>query len=607
MVSRISGKVTAATLDSNENVQGHFVLKSAIGELGVPLSPDSLVLPKEANSLPADLRQAVLGLLGKAHAVATAPAAALPPDVRRFSKKIVIDRAVQTAEAGMRVTLHDTLSSSAAQLLMDFLGSDTARLDTLFPNAADRAFELDNMQGFDELRRLSVRGDCLADVVATILSADLTAKGPQQFLHDLSQAWSYRPGHVAVLVSGQGLPLPARFTLTDAQGNRTGALGTDGKMLKGIPYSDVLDIADASNQIVARLILIAAPQAGAFTVKAEDLPGAAANLGYLVSVVAPNATGDLVQTTSPALAYPQHPETMHTGSYTFAFDGFAGASVSSLATTTIVDPAPTVLSVVQLSWADVLRCDPEDPGTPVGRVVAVLFSEEVTPASVQDRLDSSAITNFSVEANKVVGVALQPGRRIAFVALRDPYGPFFARQMTVANVQDMKGHTMATWTGPMESTIGDHGGVVSGRVMNADGSPVPQANVRLFALLACDAGDPQWVGISSKPADADGRYQFDYVVTLPDRILAVNQETGESRNVRFNVQRDGQRLNVDIVYLGRGTLSGTTYDERGRPLTQTRSSCVEPHRRFRVPARSPMRRDGSSFRAFRSGTSMSKR
>ena len=43
-----TGKVTAATLDSGENVAGRFQLKTAIGELGVPLSPDSLVLPKEA-------------------------------------------------------------------------------------------------------------------------------------------------------------------------------------------------------------------------------------------------------------------------------------------------------------------------------------------------------------------------------------------------------------------------------------------------------------------------------------------------------------------------------------------------------------------------------
>src|SRR6185436_16012194 len=128
LVSLLTGKVSAATLDSDSNIAGRFALKTAVGELGVPLSPDSLVLPKEATSLPKSLRDAALGLLGKAYAVATAPAAALPRDVTRFSKKIVWDRAVEVAEAGFRFTLHETLPDTAAQLLMDFAGSGYARL-----------------------------------------------------------------------------------------------------------------------------------------------------------------------------------------------------------------------------------------------------------------------------------------------------------------------------------------------------------------------------------------------------------------------------------------------------------------------------------------------
>ena len=107
---------------------GRFALKTSVGELGVPLSPDSLVLPKEAGSLPLDLRTAAIGLLGKAYAVATAPAAALPKDVARFSKKLIWDRAIEVAEAGLRVTLHEPLRDGATQLLMDFMGSNYARL-----------------------------------------------------------------------------------------------------------------------------------------------------------------------------------------------------------------------------------------------------------------------------------------------------------------------------------------------------------------------------------------------------------------------------------------------------------------------------------------------
>ena len=576
LIAKKSGKVTAATLDSDDNVAGRFSLKAAVGELGVPLSPDSLVLPKEANGLrlpgdnPDDLKQAALGLLGKAHAVATAPPAALPSDVRRFSKKIVIDRAIQVAEAGLRASMGEPLPTSASQLLMDFMGSDVSRLASLYPKPADQAFEQGNFEGFDELRRKSVRGDQFAAAVGRTNAPALAAKGAQQFHHDLAQAWTYRPGHVSILVSGNGQPLPASFSLTDAQNRRVGTPAAGGKIVKEIPFSDVVDFTNGSGATIARLLVLAAPQAGAFQIAAAAGPGAPANAGYTVSVVSPLADGSLRQVTTPVLTFPQRPATIGgTGDpFIFTFAETGGEVISATTATAIVDPGPTVLAVFQQAHADVLRCDPEDPGVPAGRVVAVLFSEEVTPASVQDRLAAADITNFAIDGNRVVGVALQPGRRIAFLALRDPFGPFVTRTITISNVKDVRGNGMLPWIGTMQATVGIDGGVVSGRVLNADGTPVPFANVRLFALLTCGV-EPRWVGISSRPADASGKYQFDYVTKLPERILAVNLETGELRNVRFNVQRDGQRLNVDIVFLGRGTFTGTTFDERGRPLPGT--------------------------------------
>ena len=42
LTSLVSGQITAATLDSDGNVAGRFELKTSVGELGIPLSPDSL-------------------------------------------------------------------------------------------------------------------------------------------------------------------------------------------------------------------------------------------------------------------------------------------------------------------------------------------------------------------------------------------------------------------------------------------------------------------------------------------------------------------------------------------------------------------------------------
>ena len=105
---------------------------------------------------------------------------------------------------------------------------------------------------------------------------------------------------------------------------------------------------------------------------------------------------------------------------------------------------------------------------------------------------------------------------------------------------------------------------MSGRVLRADGSPVAFASMRLF--YPCTAGDEiTWIGISSKNAGADGRYAWDYVLSAP-RIMAVDPESdpehAEFRDVEFRIARDGQRMNVDLVLLGRGTFQGRTLDER---------------------------------------------
>ena len=569
--SRITGKVTAATLDSDGKVAGQFELKTAIGELDIPVSPDTLVLPKEASSLPKELRDAALGVLGKAYAVATAPPAAVPPDVRRFSRKIVIDRAVEVAEAGLRKTLHEPLPDTAAQLLMDFDGSNYARLGSLV-KPEDLTFEQDNFTGFDELRRRSVRGDAFAQAVGSILAPSLLSGTASGFHYNLAQKWTYRPAHVSILASASA-PLPVSISVVDPSGRVVGGRNAAGKVRKDVPYSDLLPFADASGAAIGELALLAKPASGAYKVR---LTQNGPQTPYTLSLVLPTQSGALRQVVFNLSAgqvpvLPQGPDDL----VTFTFELVTGTSVvpaqpvTAIATQTVDDPPPSVVSVIQQKDADAIRCDPAEPGIPAGRVVAVLFSEEVTPASVQDRLKAEDITGFQSTGNRIVGVALQPGRRIAFVALRDPIGPFVARTIKIDSATDLRGQAMTPFIGPIETTVGQQAGVVSGRVLRADGTPVPFANVRLFYRLDCGTV-PSWVGISSKSADADGRYSWDYVLrAFTDKIVAIDTDANESRTVPFNIQRDGQQLNADIIFLGRGTLAGTTRSEAGKVLRDT--------------------------------------
>ena len=196
---------------SDDNVTGRFALKTSVGELGVPLSPDSLVLPKEAGSLPLDLRTAAIGLLGKAYAVATAPAAALPKDIARFSKKLIWDRATEVAAAGLRVTLHEPLRDDATQLLMDFMGSNYARLPDRVSNPDDLDVRENRLR---RLRRAPPPVRARRRVRAGGGGADEGRPGQHwvaaAFHHDLAEKISYRPAHISVLISSGRLRCRSR-------------------------------------------------------------------------------------------------------------------------------------------------------------------------------------------------------------------------------------------------------------------------------------------------------------------------------------------------------------------------------------------------------------
>jgi hypothetical protein len=580
LVARLTGRVTAATLDSDANVAGQFSLKTAVGELGVPVSPDSLILPKEANGLPAELRRAALGLLGKAWAVSTAPAAALPKNIARMSKQIVLDRAVQVAEAGFRIQLHEPVPDSAAQLAFDFLGSDFNRLAATHAAPADLAFARADFSAFDALRRQSVRGDVFAAAVGSVIAPEVSGMGAAAFHRKLAENVAGRPPHVSVVVATQSGPLPFSISMVDASGRRVGRVDADGKVIKGIPFGEFIPLIEGGVQI-GQAIVLGAPDAGEYHLQFDLVPGSVATTPFDVSVIVPDAQGQLRQVTYGMLAADARPASPFGPGdpYRVLLDlpvaGTVSRPVQVGSDARIVPPLPRVLSAVQQAEADVASCGatlvlegvPEAVAlrAQLGRVIAVLFSTEVTPAAVQDRLTASGITRYLVEGNAVVGVALQPGRRIAFLGLRNAVGPFVSRQITISGVTDAQGRVMDAQTLPIETTVSDPAAVVSGQVLSAEGQAVPFADVRMF-MQFCD----RMVGLGSSVADSSGHFAFDWIrAGDANRATVVDPASGDGRRVDYSIQRNGQRLNVNVVFLGRGTLRGRTLGEDGRPLANT--------------------------------------
>ena len=576
--SHVTGTVYAATLDSDEKVAGRFELKTSIGELGIPLSPDSLVLPKEAGSLPETLRKAGIALLGKAYAAATAPASVLPKDVKRFTKKMVWDRAVEMAEAGLRYSLHEPLADTAKHLLMDFAGGDYARLSEEYPEpnqAGDLEAAQNDFIGFDDLRRRSFRGDVFANAITSILADDLASLGLEDFHTDFAETVSFRPEHLSVVIGSGGAPLPFRLALFDDQGLVLGEYDEENdKIIKEIPFSDYLTFTEEGGKPTAQMALVASPQGTGYTIRLDRNSGVPAGTPFSLSIVLPADTPSRLKHVvfSGMTGANGVPVIEQVAGDPYALtvemyaDGelIAGTPISPTQSTDIADPSPTVISVVQQADADRVHCCKAEAcsmaGVQVGRVLAILFSEEVTAESVQDQFNRIDITNYEPEENQVVAVAFQPGGRIVYLALRDSVGPFVQRQITVSNITDLRDNVMDPWTGPIEATITEPGAVLSGKILEADGTPVDMAEVRYFI----SNGECGWVGISAKRAGVDGGYGWDFVVkNRRGKIIAIDPETEESRSVQFTVARDGQRLNVNVVFLGRGTLMGRAFAEDG--------------------------------------------
>ncbi|HVN52660.1 MAG TPA: carboxypeptidase-like regulatory domain-containing protein, partial [Acidimicrobiales bacterium] len=237
--------------------------------------------------------------------------------------------------------------------------------------------------------------------------------------------------------------------------------------------------------------------------------------------------------------------------------------------TLLGDPAPQLVSVHQ--WGKGSAPDAKmtfDTGDPFGRLVAVLFSEEIQTD------DLKAPENFALPDHRIVSTSPQPDDRLVFVMLDKPVGPFVARSLTVHGARDLAGNAMAEQT---SAVVPDPdrgvGGVVSGTVRTPDGTPVPFASIKYGQMVSCtgcpDAYDwPQELVISDFVADAEGHYQLDFVLSEGSlfSLHALDPLTGHPGRVSTEIRWDGQQMGLDIIIRGYGSIVGHLLDEQGQPV-----------------------------------------
>ena len=568
-----SGRVTASNVDVEGEagvVSGRRLsLVAGVTESGVPLSPDTLILPsiisvlreRAAND---DLLSRALALLGEANSIATAPRGSLPVGVEPIAGNIVVQRARELTEAALRLDLSvqpgpggapepipEGLLLTLQDLYFDFLGAGLA--DT----------------GWDTLYRSSRQARLFGAALTEVLAGELVTLALSD-LAALQASWadteSYREDHVSLVLEGVGGDLPVVLTLTDFDERVLGGSLDPLGGLREIPKADVLTF-DTTGQVA----MVSNASSFRYVGSLVALEDGAFDLG----VVAPGIDGQLRQLLFRSLDVSAGEELLVTirprAEPAVVLTRADGSDIAPDDNVLIPDGPPEVLSVVQLADFETDE---------FGRVVGVLFDEEVTVDSSQ-RIDGYSISEAAiamvespdlVDANEVTSARLQFGDRLLLVGLRDPVGPFVSRQLDVSGVQDLRGQTMVPVVGApiLEDPDRREGAHVTGRVTRASGDPVAGAEITYYQAVVTEFGIRQERALLRKRADDQGAFNLDFVADIPResfRIDAADVATGERGSLRTSVRNDGERLSLDIVLIGRGSVEGTVRDAAGQPVT----------------------------------------
>ena len=279
MQANETGKIRASAFEADGNVSGRFVLSVGVGEQGIPLSPDTLVLPEWAYSLPNELINASLILLGEAYSIATTPPGGLPEGLPYISSDLVKERAVEFAEAGQRYTYGDSLINTVEILTLDWLGS---RLQDI---------------NFDILRRLTSKGLKFAQQQAIIFNDALNSQNAVQFQRSFTENCSYKPPFISALLSFGGEIRSASLRITDFYKNRLSNEQGILDLIRNIPYGE-LYLMEGPGQDPVDFALIGHPDENGYTI---EILGEADGT-FDLSLIVPDTTGGFRQVVFPAVS-----------------------------------------------------------------------------------------------------------------------------------------------------------------------------------------------------------------------------------------------------------------------------------------------------------------
>jgi len=541
-----SGQLVATYLnfDTQNGTTGNLKFTLGVGERGVPLSPDTLVLPAATSFVPQDVLNAAMRVLGQAWSVTNAPSGTLPSGVIRTTKEVVTQKALALAEAGLRINLGQPQTDAVRDLLFDFYGGSPVDA------------------GFDQVLRTTSAGTELARAIGIALQGTSeTSGGAAEYERQVAQIAASGSDFVSFAV-GNVTGAPVTMAIIDAQGRRASS-DTTAATLTASEIPSAVIVPFGTTPTASRLGVIASPVSPPYRLEMTGTGSGTINL----SVTVPNGNGSFIHATAsnvPVTAGAKYSLGLDPGNpLVLQIDADANGNYETsqpLTSASLFAQGPRLLS------ATVIGPETLAGAAPFGFNTAVLIDRLVDTAS------SSNVKNYTIVKNTVLSARRQLSGRLVFLTLEQPEGPYVLTQLAVANIADGRNVLGPPATTQLRSRLTDIGAVVSGRVFYADGTPV--RNLALIYAqnpeLTCAPPLDDIVGLTQTRTDDNGRYELRYVrqdaCGLPFQITTNDPNTGAPRTLSSSVRVAGEQIVLDIAIFGRGSVTGTVRNLTGSPV-----------------------------------------
>jgi hypothetical protein len=506
-------------------VSGNIELRTGIGERGIALAPNSIVLPDDVEHLPMPLIVAAQRVLGQAFSIATAPAGGLPAEVLYVKRQTVFERGRDLGAAGQRVFFGEPLERVVWDLLLDWMGHDHED------------------EGFEQLLRQTDAGREFLGEIAAIAAGSLGATDLLDLQRGFVDTTVARAPHASVVVGHDITGAPLRLELTNASDD---VLGSGSNAVTGSAFLPLVPGAEPASMIVLSEIadspyrlLGYAEQAGVVDL-GISLPGETDEIVHLRYPEIGLALGDRVRVTLLFDGSFPDLEVDENG------DGSIDRVVSPIVDR-ILEGAPTVLAVRQLEQTSNDGLDPAVHGL----LIAALFDKPVQPGSAQ------TFENYRVESNAVIAAAPQPRDRLVYLYLERPIGTLVDRTIELEGILDVDGRALALTTLPIDTRLVD-GAMLIGQVRTAEGDAVSGAVLEL-KVQVFDGRDLKEMVVSRVTTLGDGSFEFDYVSrdSFQLQLTAQHPVSGNFARQSAKVTAQGQTLLLYPTFRGAGRVRGT--------------------------------------------------